>query len=138
MTFGPLDPGYYHSVSGNLEGLDIATSDGDKLIFRISHLIGPAPVAVAFDGQNPWNDSRATVFYPGLDACFTVAPESGSVSTLFSVNAACTTDDTYSSSQIEVHWDWENDGEFDTDLTTVKSASHRFAASEAQTGYCGR
>ncbi|MBT8368272.1 MAG: LamG domain-containing protein, partial [Deltaproteobacteria bacterium] len=75
VSFGPLDPGYYHDLTRNFEGLDIATSDGDKFILRISHLTGTEPVAVAFDGRSGWNDSRVTFFYPGLDACFTVSPE---------------------------------------------------------------
>ena len=129
VSLGPLNPGYYSPLTGNLEGLDITTSAGDKLILRISHMTGTSPVAVGFDGRDFWNDSRVTIYYPGLDACFAVSPESGSLDTLFSVNAGCTTDDTYNSSQIEVHWDWENDGAFDTGLTTTKSASHRFSSS---------
>jgi hypothetical protein len=129
VYLSPLDPGYYYNVAESLAGLDIATSDGDKLIFRITHLTGNSPVAVAFDGDDGWNDSRATVNYPALDACFTVSPASGDVSTFFSVNASCTTDATYDSSQILVRWDWENDGQFDTGLTSAKTASHRFSSS---------
>jgi len=129
VLLGPLDPGYYHPITRNLDGLDITTSDGDKLILRITNLTGTSPVAIGFDGRNAWNDSRVNVFYPGLDACFTVSPASGTLGTLFSVDAGCTSDDTYDSSQLQVRWDWENDGQFDTGFTATKTASHRFDSS---------
>jgi hypothetical protein len=113
----------------NLEGLDLPTSEGDKLIFRISHISGTHPVGIAFDGRDEWDNSSVAVSYRGSEACFTVSPESGDVNTQFNVNAACTTDNKYSSSQIQVRWDWENDGQFDTGYTTTKTDSHTYSAS---------
>ncbi len=58
--------------------------------------------------------------------CFTVTPEAGTTETDFSFDASCSTDPDGSDATLQVRWDWENDGTFDTSYTTTKSASHRF------------
>jgi parallel beta-helix repeat protein len=72
-----------------------------------------------------------TVTYdpPGNDppvASFTVSPTSGGFSTLFEVNASASSDMEDPSSDLEVRWDWEYDGIWDTDWSTVKTAQHQY------------
>ena len=59
-------------------------------------------------------------------ACFTATPSSGTVATAFSVDAGCSTDDHTAASKLKVRWDWENDGVWDTALSTTKTANHQY------------
>jgi len=65
--------------------------------------------------------------------CFTVSPSSGTTSTVFSVNAGCSTDDLTPSSSLQVRWDWENDGVWDTSYTTTKTATKQYSTSGTKT-----
>ncbi|MCX6224153.1 MAG: PKD domain-containing protein, partial [Bacteroidia bacterium] len=46
--------------------------------------------------------------------------------TLFSFDASGSSDNDDDISKLEVRWDWEADGVWDTDYSEVKTASHRF------------
>lgn len=59
-------------------------------------------------------------------ACFSVAPSQGTVATLFSMNAACSADDKTPASKLQVRWDWQDDGVWDTIYTTTKTATHQY------------
>jgi hypothetical protein len=59
-------------------------------------------------------------------ACFTADPGSGYLSTVFQLDASCSTDDKTQPSKLKVRWDWETDGTWDTAFTTVKTASHQY------------
>ena len=61
-------------------------------------------------------------------ACFSVAPPQGTVATTFTVNADCSTDDKTPASKLQVRWDWQDDGVWDTAYTTLKTATHQYAA----------
>jgi hypothetical protein len=67
------------------------------------------------------------------DACFTVTPDTGTTSTLFAVDASCSSDDRTPAADLEVRWDWEGDGTWDTDWTTTKTASHQYATAGSPT-----
>jgi sulfatase modifying factor 1 len=69
----------------------------------------------------------------GISPAFTVTPGSGPISTNFVVDASSSTDATYSSSQLQVRWDWTNDGTFDTAYTTTKTASRMYATAGVHT-----
>lgn len=74
------------------------------------------------DGKKPSSPADAS---PA--ACFTTAPLSGTNETDFQVNASCSEDTQDSTSALQVRWDWENDGIWDTEFSTTKAASHRYA-----------
>jgi len=61
-------------------------------------------------------------------AFFTVDPEKGTSETLFTFDASGSTDPEDSTQYLEVRWDWENDGTFDTDYRTIKTIQHAFPA----------
>ncbi|MDZ7261435.1 MAG: T9SS type A sorting domain-containing protein [candidate division KSB1 bacterium] len=60
-------------------------------------------------------------------AIFTVSPNSGGLTTVFQVDASSSYDDSTASSELQVRWDWENDGTYDTEYTTTKTASHQYS-----------
>ena len=60
-------------------------------------------------------------------ATFTVTPAAGTIGTLFVVDASGSSDIEDSSSCLQVRWDWESDGIWDTDWSPAKEASHRYA-----------
>src|ERR1041385_8935106 len=66
-------------------------------------------------------------------ACFTVNPTTGTTSTTFNVDASCSTDAETNAANLQVRWDWQNDGTFDTAFSSTKSASHTYASSGTYT-----
>ncbi|MCF8232779.1 MAG: SUMF1/EgtB/PvdO family nonheme iron enzyme [Bacteroidales bacterium] len=60
-------------------------------------------------------------------ASFTVSPESGSYSLDFTFDASEVSDPEDPANQLEVRWDWENDGTWDTDWDTEKITQHQFS-----------
>ena len=60
-------------------------------------------------------------------AQFTVAADSvGTTQTYFVVDASVSMDDSTSTEFLEVRWDWESDGEFDTNFSTAKIDTIRY------------
>ncbi|MCK4547362.1 MAG: SUMF1/EgtB/PvdO family nonheme iron enzyme [Candidatus Eisenbacteria sp.] len=60
-------------------------------------------------------------------ACFTVSPDSGTTETVFQFDASCSSDKKGPASDLEVRWDWESDGTWDTPYSTTKTASHQYS-----------
>jgi formylglycine-generating enzyme required for sulfatase activity len=66
-------------------------------------------------------------------ASFTVNPTSGTMETDFSFDASGCTDAQDDVSVLEVRWDWESDGTWDTSYSTVKTATHRYGTTGTKT-----
>ena len=66
-------------------------------------------------------------------ASFTVSPLSGTTGTDFSFDASGCSDNQDAPSQLEVRWDWENDGIWDTDFSTRKTATHQYSIEGTKT-----
>lgn len=66
-------------------------------------------------------------------ASFTVSPASGNTQTLFVVDASASLDLETASGSVEVRWDWESDGVWDTPWSTNRTASHRYGSSGTYT-----
>ncbi|MFZ5915777.1 MAG: MXAN_6640 family putative metalloprotease [Chloroflexota bacterium] len=66
-------------------------------------------------------------------ATFTVDPATGTTQTVFTFDASGSQDVQTSSAQLQVRWDWENDGLWDTDWSTVKVITHTFGLSDTYT-----
>ncbi len=60
------------------------------------------------------------------DVCLTVSPASGLLETAFQVSASCSTDEQDATTALQVRWDWESDGNWDTELSTTKTAQHQY------------
>jgi len=61
-------------------------------------------------------------------ARFDVSPSSGMAATIFAFNASGSADKEYPANCLEVRWDWNNDGKWDTSWSTQKTAEHQFPA----------
>lgn len=59
-------------------------------------------------------------------ANFTVSPEQGTLNTDFAFNASSSTDQQDPTSDLEVRWDWNGDGGWDTQWTTEKTVTHKY------------
>ncbi len=66
-------------------------------------------------------------------ATFTIAPLQGSIGTIFTFDASGCEDDATPAELLEVKWDWENNGEWDTAWSTNKVITHTFATSGTHT-----
>ena len=66
-------------------------------------------------------------------ACFTVSPDSGTTETVFQFDASCSSDKKGPASDLEVRWDWESDGTWDTPYSTTKTASHQYSTTGTKT-----
>jgi len=59
-------------------------------------------------------------------AVFSVDRVAGTTSTIFNVNASECWDDETPSIELEVRWDWEDDGSYDTSWSTTKINTHQY------------
>ncbi len=66
-------------------------------------------------------------------ASFTVNPTSGTADTVFQCDASSCSDAEDPVSAIQVRWDWENDGTWDTGWSATKTASHQYGAAGTKT-----
>lgn len=65
---------------------------------------------------------------------FTVTPVSGTVNaTAFSVDASASADALTPQAGLQVRWDWEDDGAWDTSYSTIKTNSHVYTLSGTKT-----
>jgi PKD repeat protein len=66
-------------------------------------------------------------------ARFTVSPASGTTATVFRADASTSSDGEDPASALEVRWDWEGDGTWDTALDTTKTAEHQYMTAGGKT-----
>jgi len=66
-------------------------------------------------------------------ASFTVQPSSGTTQTVFQFDASASSDDEDPKAPLEVRWDWDNDGTWDTGWSTTKTANHQYNSAGAKT-----
>ena len=86
-------------------------------------------------GDTPYEiDADSHDYYPLMEppnmpptASFTVSPSTGYVNTVFSVDASSSSDVEDDLSELEVRWDWESDGDWDTPWTAVKIDTHQYS-----------
>jgi len=90
---------------------------------------GPNVTATATDSQG--NTSEFSAPFGGLScsppiAAVSVAPASGLLATTFRFDASGSTDKEDPTSALEVRWDWEDNGTYDTPWSTTKIIDHTF------------
>jgi hypothetical protein len=129
ISVSPLEPGYYVPKSASISGVDLQTGEQDFLTFRVTLTSGPKRVGIGLDGTSEWSDSYLKVSYQGLFPCFSVSPQRGDPYTDFSFDASCSSDTAFDTSDLEVRWDWENDGLYDTAFSKNKMESHQYPSS---------
>ncbi len=87
--------------------------------------------AKAYNSANNVSDSEVITVKINNEvpkASFTVSPSTGNTSTVFQVDASGSSDKEDPVSAIEVRWDWESDGTWDTDYATTKTAEHTYVS----------
>lgn len=89
---------------------------GDELYVLDADSVDAYPLMVPFRAPKtpPW-------------AAFTVEPPEGAVTTAFLFDASSSADSEDPADSLEVRWDWEDDGVWDTNWSSEKTAQHRFA-----------
>jgi len=116
------DPGGVNKYDG-LSWTTLTTDDG---------LINNSVLAISFDSLgNKWFGTKGGISVLGTantspTPSFIVSPDTGTTATVFTFDASASTDAEDSSANLQVRWDWENDGVWDTDFTSVKTASHSY------------
>ncbi|MCK4444680.1 MAG: right-handed parallel beta-helix repeat-containing protein [Thermoplasmata archaeon] len=88
--------------------------------------------ALAWDNaSNPSDTDMVNVTYTPPNnpptAAFTVTPTVGSTDTLFTFDASSSHDPEDAIEDLEIRWDWNNDGTWDTSWSTDKTALHQYA-----------
>jgi len=91
----------------------------------------PAAYVVALEVKDQDNltdlvTESVTVLNTAPTAAFDVTPSSGSIHTEFAFDASASSDNETPLADLEVHWDWEGDGQYDTVWSTTKTATHTF------------
>ena len=96
--------------------------------FRWFVWAGLVVAAVAGCGKDEGPEQNTTP-----TACFTLTPPEVSTGTSFQVDARCSSDDQDAAGSLQVRWDWENDGIWDTGYSATKTSAHRYAAPGTRT-----
>ncbi|MDW5562857.1 MAG: Ig-like domain-containing protein [Methanomassiliicoccus sp.] len=115
-------PLYWGELGNNKAYPLVRYSYGEQAIFSNGGQIITSMVLTGTAGY-PYTGSA------GPSASFTVTPTLGNGSTAFSVDASACSDSQDVSSKLQVRWDWNNDGTYDTAWTTAKVASHSYSQS---------
>ncbi len=89
-------------------------------------LLFAAILMFSFNCKNDNNDDDNTNTTPVAN--FTVDPENGTTSTVFSFDASGSNDAETPVEDLDVRWDWESDGTWDTDYSTTKTANHQYSS----------
>ena len=66
-------------------------------------------------------------------ASFTIKPDSGYTSFTFNFDASSSSDNEDPASSLQVRWDFENDGTWDTEYSTTKSTSYKYTTASTKT-----
>jgi parallel beta-helix repeat protein len=86
-----------------------------------------SPVRVFYLSPNRYSHTITVEPCETPSACFTVSPSQGDLDTIFNVDASCSSDLKDSIAALQVRWDWENDGVYDTSYSTTKIAAHQYS-----------
>ena len=136
----------YETPSANLEVRwdwenDGGWDTGYSTVKQITHSYGLSNtytiVLEVRDGQSLTDTTAHTVTVRAAGnpptATFTVSPSEGYTNTVFSFDASGCDDDTTPPTELQVRWDWENDGGFDTEWSTTKVITHTFDTADIYT-----
>ena len=106
-------------------GLDIKSGPNQTL--PGSDGLGDVPYTIDMDSQDrfPLMDPHGSINTHPI-ASFTVSPPSGPMNTVFDFDASSSSDLEDSPSALEVRWDWEDDGMWDTPWSTNKAEQHQY------------
>ena len=117
---------WFHSEPKHPEILSLPYSydEGDEAAYVV--------VVTVYDDASHsspgWNVESVEVLVNTLPfASFVAYPLSGDVGSLFSFDASFSSDNETEGDSIQVRWDWEGDGIWDTEWSTERTATHVYA-----------
>jgi len=103
---------------------------GDSVCWQAPDTMGSFSISTTVSDGTDSDKGTVTVVvenqYPV--ASFVVSPVIGDQDTIFGVDASGSSDLETPEGQLVVRWDWENDGTYDTDWSTTKTATHQYSA----------
>ena len=67
-------------------------------------------------------------------ASFSIDPTSGTTEMILTFDASTSSDNEDDTSVLQVRWDWDNDGVWDTDYRTIKTIIHQYQETGTFTG----
>jgi len=77
--------------------------------------------------QNEWELEKEYLENTPPTAFFKLYPSSGNTNTIFNFDASGGTDNEDPPNVLQVRWDWEGDGVWDTPYSTTKTISHQYS-----------
>ena len=93
---------------------------------------GPNVTAVAIHTADHTSPFAAPVYVDQCNtaptAVFTYTPVSGNMCTCFGFDASASTDAEDAVASLEVRWDWDGNGMYDTEWSTAKTTSRRLGS----------
>ncbi len=78
------------------------------------------------EGLTNTNNQAVTIANTAPTASFSVNPATGTVNTVFNFDASGSSDNEDATDVLQVRWDWNNDGTYDTNYNTAKTATHQY------------
>ena len=96
-----------------------------RVLFSVLAVLLAATTVLTVSSCNKNEDSN-DIQNTAPKASFTVSPSSGTTDTQFEFDASACNDKEDETSTLEVRWDWENDGSWDTDWSSNKIINHKF------------
>ncbi|MBF0339882.1 MAG: SUMF1/EgtB/PvdO family nonheme iron enzyme [Magnetococcales bacterium] len=125
---------WYESYTNAAATDPTGATSGSYRVFRggawlngCSAPVRPANRSSGTPGLRDWGVGfRLVKVVPVPTAAFTVSSTSGDTSTTFQFDASGSSDLQDAASDLQVRWDWEGDGTWDTGFSATKTASHQF------------
>ncbi len=125
---------YVETISRLISGMVFSTeviAAGETRVPLFSRMVAQSPQQqrriTQLDGVMSYIDSHSPP-----TAVFEVSPPFATPGSTFSFSALASTDPDDATVDLEVRWDWDNDGEWDTDWSTQKVVQHVFEEAGAQ------
>ena len=84
-------------------------------------------------GETAETEIKVSPVNQRVTAVFSVSSDSGDTQTPFTFDASGSSDTHDDTSELQVRWDWENDGTWDTEYSTDKTAAYTYATAGQKT-----
>ena len=121
------------NVENVTEGIIWSTSPGvagqmnEMGLFTATDQIGSETITAIYQDKHATAVAEIQSLPSGVPtASFTITPSTGSIDTIFTFDASACSDNEDPVTDLLVKWDWEGDGSWDTDYSTVKIVIHQY------------
>jgi formylglycine-generating enzyme required for sulfatase activity len=102
-------------------------------VCRLSRIFLALSLCLSFAGTLSCGKDEGPGRETAPEASFTVSPPSGTTETEFQFDASGSSDAQDPVSALEVRWDWTNNGVWDSDFSTTKTATHQYGTAGTKT-----